>query len=408
MRILFVASMYPHAGMPYSGTFIQKCMVAVRDLGHEIVGLVPRPYFPIPSFLYPRLKTYAQIPKYSEIDGFPVHRPNQLQVPFFKVDWQQHQGSYLQMKSVAQRLHAKHNFEAILSFNLRSAGGLAWRLGKLLGIPSAGWAFGTDVRAPLDSVVAIDLRKTVESLDLCFYQSSELRDCGRRYLPPDADFDLQRHVVLPHGIPPLTPADAQAGEQIRAKYGIPRDATLILFLSRVAKAKGIFELLEAFQHARQKCENLWCLCVGASPGFDDSEKLRQAAEQAGVSQRFLVVPSCQPNEVPAYQAAADLFAFPSHNEGMPNALLEAMLLGTPAIAYEIPPILDIQDHDECLRIVPLQNAIALGEAITELANDKTQRDALARAARTVAQEKFDVRTNMRRAIELLAETTANS
>lgn len=406
MRILFVASMYPHPGMPYSGTFIRKCVIAASEQGHDMVGLVPRPVFPIPSVLHPRLKTYAQIPRFSEIDGFPVHRPNQLQIPVFKVDWQQHQGSYLQMRSFARSLHKQHKFEAIVSFNLTSAGGLAWRLGKMLEIPSTGWAFGDDVRVPHDSPAALCLRETIEELDLCFYQSTELRDCGRSYLPSTFELDLNRHVVLPHGIPLLSRADETAGARIRAKYGIPEDAKLLLFLSRMVKGKGIFELVEAFKDAQKSCSNLWCLCVGASPGFDESEKLNEAATHSGVQDRFRVVPSCKPEEVPDYQAAADIFVFPSHNEGMPNALLEAMLLGTPSIAYAIPPVLDIQAFGECLKLVPPQDATSLGTAIGELVNDEQHQDRLAKSAEEIARKHFNVGTNMKRALDMVAKVAS--
>ena len=395
--------MYPHPGLPYSGTFIQKCVVAASEQGHEMVGLVPRPFFPIPSSLYPRLKTYAQIPKYSEADGFPVHRPNQWQVPKVKVDWQQHHGSFLQMRGIAKKLHAQHNFDAILSFNLLSAGGLAWRLGKLLDIPSVGWAFGTDVRVPVGSEASHSLRETIENLDLFFYQSSELKECGASYLPDATQLDPKQHVVLPHGIPKLTKSDGHVGQRLRSKWGVDDDAIVALFLSRVVKDKGIFELVEAFDTASKQNRNLHCIAVGESPGFDDSERLRNELQRRKLADRFQLLPACKPDEVPDYHAAADIFVFPSHNEGMPNALLEAMLLGTPAIAFEIPPIMDVQAHGECLKLVPLGDSNALSEALVELSLDAELRDEMVEAASRVVSEHFDVSTNMRRAIELMSK-----
>jgi len=395
--------MYPHPGLPYSGTFIHKCVVAAHEDGHELVGLVPRPYFPIPSSLYPRLKTYAQIPKYSEADGFPVHRPNQWQVPKIKVDWQQHQGSFLQMRSIAKKLHAKHNFDAILSFNLLSGGGLAWRLGKLLNIPSVGWAFGTDVRVPADSDAAQSLRETIENLDLIFYQSTELKECGASYLPDSTKLDPNRHVVLPHGIPKLTPASGDVRRRLRNEWGVSDDAIVALFLSRVVKDKGIFELVEAFEAASKRCANLHCIAVGESPGFDDSERLRSELQRRKLADRFQLLPACKPDAVPNFHAAADIFVFPSHNEGMPNALLEAMLLGTPTIAFEIPPIMDVQAHGQCLKLVPLADSNALSEALVELAQDAKLRETMVEAASQVVSEHFDVSTNMKRAIEMISE-----
>lgn len=401
MRILFVAFMYPHPGLPYSGIFIRNCVVATKELGHDVVGLVPRPYFPILQSIHPRLSSYKKIPKYDETDGIPVHRPNMVQVPYFKVDWQQHQGAYLQMKRKAAELHKTHNFDAILSFNLLSGAGLAWRLGEQLNLPSAGWGFGTDVRVPHESHAGHSLRESLQRLDLIFYQSSELRDCGLSYVKDATPTEISKHVVLSHGIPPIEPADDQVGERIRERHGIPKDAVLALFLSRVVKDKGIFELVEAFELAQQKCENLWCLAVGESPGYDDSEKLRDEIQNRNLTERFKLIGACDPSEVRDFHSAADIFVFPSHNEGMPNALLEAMALGTPSIAFEIPPIMDIQNHGESLTIVPLGDAKALGASLIELASSLEHRDEMASKAKSVVGEHFDVKTNMKSAIEML-------
>ena len=401
MRILFVAFMYPHPGLPYSGIFIRNCVVAAKELGHEVVGLVPRPYFPILQSIHPRLASYKKIPTFDQTDGIPVHRPNMLQVPYFQVDWQQHQGAYLQMKRKAADLHKKHKFEAILSFNLISGGGLAWRLGEQLSLPSAGWGFGTDVRVPHDSHAGRSLRETLQQLDLIFYQSSELRDCGLSYVKDATPQQVAKHVVHSHGIPPIAPVPDEVGKRIRKQNGIPDDAVLALFLSRVVKDKGIFELLEAVEIARKNCDKLYCLAVGESPGYDDSERLRDEIKKRNLTDHFKLIGACQPNEVRDFHSAADIFVFPSHNEGMPNALLEAMALGTPSIAFEIPPLMDVQSHGESLTLVPLANAKALGASLVELADSLEHRDAMASKAKAVVREHFDVTTNMKSAIEML-------
>ncbi len=51
---------------------------------------------------------------------------------------------------------------------------MAWRLGRTLGIPASGWAFGGDVRFPHTSPAGWVVRRAIERFDLIFYQSHEL------------------------------------------------------------------------------------------------------------------------------------------------------------------------------------------------------------------------------------------
>jgi len=266
MRLLVVVSMYPHPGHPYSGIFNRNCVEAAQRQGHELVVLAPRPW--VPPFLkfHPRWQAYSQIPRFSNQGGIEVHRPDLVQVPRFATTFQRNQGAFLQMRSVAKKLHRENNFDVVFSFDLGGAGGLAWRLGNYLDVPSTGWAFGLDVRIPADSTDADELRQMLNRLDLVFYQSSELRDCAESYLRGDS-LDRDRHLLLPHGIPHLDVPDDDLRAAKRKELGVADDQILALFLSRVVKGKGVDELLVAFEHAAKQNPNLVCIAVGETPGF---------------------------------------------------------------------------------------------------------------------------------------------
>lgn len=405
MRLLVVVSMYPHPGHPYSGIFNRNCVEAAQRQGHELVVLAPRPWVPLFLKFHPRWQAYSQIPRFSNQGGIEVHRPDLVQVPRFATTFQRNQGAFLQMRSVAKKLHRENNFDVVFSFDLGGAGGLAWRLGNYLGVPSTGWAFGLDVRIPADSTDADELRQMLNKLDLVFYQSSELRDCAESYLRGDS-LDRDRHLLLPHGIPHLDVPDDDLRAAKRKELGVADDQILALFLSRVVKGKGVDELLVAFEHAAKQNPNLVCIAVGETPGFDDSEELKRSIQAKGLEERFRLLPACRPEQVHEFHAAADIFVFPSKSEGMPNALLEAMALGTPSIVFDIPPIRDIVALGPGLRTVPCFDADEFGKALTELAGSAELRSQLSTAGRAVVNEHFDIDQNMARALQHTSELIA--
>ena len=401
MRLLVVVSMYPHPGHPYSGVFNRNCVEAAASLGHECVVLAPRPWVPPFLKMHPRWEAYAKIPAFDRHGDVEVHRPGLVQVPRLATTFQRNRGAFLQIRHVARRLHKERIFDAVFSFDLGGAGGLAWRLGQDLEIPATGWAFGLDVRVPKESPDAEELRRMLNRLDLVFYQSSELRDIAESLLKQGQTLDKASHVVLPHGIPSMEAAETRA--TVREELGIPEQATLLLFLSRIVKGKGVDELLEAFGIAAKEHPDLHLVMVGETPGFDDSPELRATMERMGLGERIRMLPACDPAEVRDYHAAADIFAFPSKSEGMPNALLEAMALGTPAIAFDIPPIRDILRHGDCLCAVGSFDAAEFGEKLGRLVESSDRRTELVANGKRVVAEHFDITRNVRRALELTAE-----
>ncbi|MBK8027009.1 MAG: glycosyltransferase [Chloroflexi bacterium] len=107
---------------------------------------------------------------------------------------------------------------------------------------------------------------------------------------------------------------------------------------------------------------LWLAGSGALQSDDVTEELHQAAAHLGVADkvRFLGAVS----DVEQVLQAADLFVFPSHREGMPNALIEAVTCGLPVIASDIDGVRDVVG-DEHIRFFPTGDTQALADAVLD-------------------------------------------
>ena len=124
---------------------------------------------------------------YSVVGGIEVHRPAYLVVPgLLRAVWS-NEVAYYMLRTRVAKLHWKHRFDAILSFDLFNAGGLAWRISRELGIPAAGWATGGDMRKERDSRPGRKLVETIRNLDLVFYQSQELLELAAELLESNVE-----------------------------------------------------------------------------------------------------------------------------------------------------------------------------------------------------------------------------
>jgi len=308
-------------------------------------------------------------------------------------------------------MHRRTRFDAILSFDLVATGGLAWRLGRYLQIPAAGWAFGGDVRDTGNSSFASAVRRSVNRLDLIFYQSRELVGEVARLLRVNPEqLDSGRHLVLSHGIeaPPTQPW-VEIRQRVRAEWKVKDQQIVVLSVGRLLRSKGVFELLEAMSVAARQDPRLTLVLVGAIRGFDETEAVqRRILELPGLQDRVWIVPACDPSLVWEYLSAADLFAFASHREGMPNSLLEAMAMGVPAVSFDIPPVKEIDAGTGALTLVPSQDTSRLGEAIVRLASDPKERDRTGQLGRRQVFERFLVQRNMATALKRLSAMTSAS
>jgi glycosyltransferase involved in cell wall biosynthesis len=93
-------------------------------------------------------------------------------------------------------------------------------------------------------------------------------------------------------------------------------------------------------------------------------------------------------EVADYLAAADLFVFPSEIEGLGLAMVEAMWMGVPVIAADIPAVRETLRQGLYGQLVPPSDPGVLASAISALAAESGKRHQLAERARGYAQAHF--------------------
>ncbi len=407
LKLLLVVPTYPYPAYPMSGIFNERSAEALAEACRRVEVLAPRPLVP-PGLrrLNARWATYSRIPAFERRNGIDVHRPGYIQVPGSRGALWYERLAYAMSRRLARRLHSDASFDAILSFDLLGGGPLAWRLGRDLGLLAAGWATGGDLRVQGRPAAREVARRALQSLDVLFYQSTELRAVAADLLGTMADaLDPDRHVVLARGIPAPPTLDREGlRRKWRSAWNVGDRDVLVLYVGRITRPKGAYELLAAAERSVALSTDLKFVVVGASPGFDEStDLLRRLEAIPSLAARFDIVPACPPAQVWECLCAADIVAFPSHAEGMPNGVLEALAMELPVVAFAIPAVWEIDPRSEAILTVPPVDAQRFADALVRLAGSLQERRERGKRGHARVMRDFMIRRNMERAAARIAD-----
>ncbi len=195
--------------------------------------------------------------------------------------------------------------------------------------------------------------------------------------------------------------DPLARARLRAALGTPEGRVVVTVVSRLVRHKGHPELLEAMRLllARGLDVELWVVGerLPSDHGPDPEPLLRAAAAGMGPRLRRLGAR----DDVPAVLAASDVFALPSHFEGLPMSVIEAMLSGLPVVATTIRGPREQVLPGETGLLVPPAEAPPLADALARLATDPVLRARLGAAGRARALERYDEGVVLGRTLGLL-------
>jgi len=160
----------------------------------------------------------------------------------------------------------------------------------------------------------------------------------------------------------------------RARFGLPQDKTLVGIVATLRSWKGHAFLLEAMTRLPPHIE---LVIVGDGP---QRAALEQKIAALGLQGRVRM--QGQQADVLPWLRALDIFALPSYaNEGVPQALVQAMLVELACVTTNIGGIPELAEHERTALVFPPRDAVALAAAIERFAGDEGMRRELGETAR---------------------------
>jgi glycosyltransferase involved in cell wall biosynthesis len=234
--------------------------------------------------------------------------------------------------------------------------------------------------------------------DTLFTQSEEDAATARQYgLCRTGDIQAIGNGSDPSRFFPVGGDDAER-TALRRSLDVDGDLPVIAVVGRLVAEKGYLELFEAMRYVDAR---LWV--IGERLESDHAAAIDRAidAAQSDKTLRTRVQFLGYRSDVPALLRAADIFVLPSHREGMPRSIIEAMLSGLPVVATNIRGAREEVVEGETGHLVPVRDPARLASSLSRLAADKMLRRRLGDAGVARARQLYVEDKVVRRQLEHL-------
>lgn len=244
--------------------------------------------------------------------------------------------------------------------------------------------------------------------DIIFTQSRE-----------DYDFAVKTGIVGKKGIwhisngidldkfaPENTPDDKNI---IKESLFINPSDSIITFIGRMVKEKGIIDLIEAFLIINSQMPNTKLLLVGDTLESERDQAVKRKLVQLIFTHNLedKVVFCGFREDIPELLSITDVFVLPSYREGMPRSIIEAMAMGKPVVATDIRGPREEVIDGETGYLIPTANPQALAQAILDILRDKSRARKMGREARARAITHFDEKVVIRKQLSIIETVTGN-
>ncbi len=298
------------------------------------------------------------------------------------------------LREISPDLFLGFNPKGVLHGSLAAAeAGVPRRFAMVTGLgfaftPRAGLASGLTVRLARWASLRL-ARRALPTLHGLAFQNPDDREILRiaGVLP----------ATLPTAVIPGTGVDCERF----APTPLP-DRPALLMASRLLETKGVREYFEAASRLHDPHPDAPCRLAGwIDPGLAAIPKRDLDDLLAAGHVEFLG----RLDDVRPAIAAASVCVLPSHREGLPLFLLEAMAMGRAVIATDVPGCREAVEPGVTGLLVPPRDPGALAEAMIALATDPARVAAMGEAGRRRAVDRFESDSTCRRLLEFVGVPT---
>ena len=194
-------------------------------------------------------------------------------------------------------------------------------------------------------------------------------------------FGVPRHriTVIPNAADERTlrPGTCEARLAARARLGVPEGSAALAYVGALTEEKGVFDLLDAVDSGHI------VLIAGEGPA---AAELERRSARRGL-RTLMLGPVADPAAV---YLASDVLVLPSWSEQQPAVLLEAALVGTPAIATDVGLVHELLADGKAGHLVPARDPAALRAAIAAAIADRPALHRLGDVARRHVEDHFSL------------------
>ena len=211
---------------------------------------------------------------------------------------------------------------------------------------------------------------------------------------------LEKISVQHNAIRRQTSVGATDVETLVNRLGITKAEKVVLSVGRLSREKAHLDLLQGFRRLRETEPEILCklIIVGDGP---ERAGLEAAAASLGCQEE--VIFTGEVNNVQTFYALADVFVLPSHSEGSPNVLLEAMAANLPVVATAVGGVPEMVENNESALLVPPNDPTSLAASLARILTDRELVRRLTTNAAMLVDTRYTPENYVRSLVEIYRE-----
>jgi glycosyltransferase involved in cell wall biosynthesis len=196
-------------------------------------------------------------------------------------------------------------------------------------------------------------------------------------------------VVIPSGVDTDRFQPLPSGDY-KTRLGLSPDRPVVGVVTRMRVRKGVEEFLRAMDLVRQRFPGAQAAVAGEVTLDDELQRL---VDGSGLGNDLHLLG--RRSDMPEVLSAFDMFVLSSHDEGMSNAVLEAMSMELPVVATDVGGTGEVVRHGESGLLVPAKDPLPLAAAMIEILSDPIRGRAMGRLGRQIVIDGFSARSMVR-------------
>ena len=212
-------------------------------------------------------------------------------------------------------------------------------------------------------------------------ESSKAANCKALAIPPHKVSVIYRGRD-PESIPVISP---ERLKQLRRDLSLSPESPILLNIARLLHRKGQEELVKAHALVLQAFPSARLLIAGDG---HDRPKLEWVIKEQNLTHAVHLLGTRQ--DIPELLNLAEVFVFPSHYEGHPGSLLEAMFAARPIVASDIPVHRETITPRVSGLLAPCHHPAELSQSILWMLKNPNEAKRMGERAREVAHERFQI------------------
>lgn len=171
--------------------------------------------------------------------------------------------------------------------------------------------------------------------------------------------------------------------QTRSQFGLPKTFPVIGFFGRLTKQKQLHLFLDAAKKILNSISHAEFLIIGEGP---ERELIAKYSIALGISEHIHMLG--MQHEVFKLYDYCDLVLLTSAYEGIPNVVIESMLMQTPVVAFDVGGVKDAIPNQELGIVVPQGDTEKMADEVISLITDENRLKIMGKKARLFVQENF--------------------